>query len=103
MVFRQRCEKLEGTRLIPQPFEGELSPEQIVANIPIGDVETCAEKLVAEIRAVRPSHLRFFVQFGGIDGKRARRSLERLGAEVLPLVDEALGGLGSFGPKPEHG
>ena len=61
MAFRQRCEKLEGTRLIPQPFEGELSPEQIVANIPIGDVETCAEKLVAEIRAVRPSHLSFFV------------------------------------------
>ena len=103
MAFRNRCERLEGARLIPQPFEGELSPEQILANIPIGDVESCAERLVAEIRAVRPSHLSFFVQFGGIDGKRARRSLERLGAEVLPLVDKALGGLGAFGPTPEPG
>jgi alkanesulfonate monooxygenase SsuD/methylene tetrahydromethanopterin reductase-like flavin-dependent oxidoreductase (luciferase family) len=99
MAFRGRYEKLNGVEVELQPFEGEPSLEQIVENLPIGDPETVAEKIVAEVRASRPWHYALFAQYGGLDGKRSLRSLERFGAEVLPLIDKALGGIAAFGPK----
>ena len=98
MAFRGGYEKVNGYEIVPQPFDGEPSPEQIAGILPMGDVETCAERIAAEITAVRPSHYSFFLQYGSIDGIRARRSLERLIGEVLPLVDKAVGGLKQFGP-----
>ena len=100
MAFRGGYEKLDGFELIPQPFEGEPTPEQVADIMPMGDPETCAERIVAEIEAVRPSHYSFFLQYGAIDGTAARRSMERLITEVLPLVDKAVGGLKQFGPAP---
>lgn len=98
MAFRGGYEKIDGFEIIPQPFDGEPTPEEVVDNLPIGDVETCAARITAEIEAVRPSHYSFFLQYGAIDGSAARRSLERLITEVLPLVDKAVGGLKQFGP-----
>ena len=98
MAFRGGYEKLDGFEIIPQPFEGEPTPEEVADILPIGDAETCAERIAAEIEAVRPSHFSFFLQFGAIDGKAARRSMERLVTEVLPMVDKAVGGLKQFGP-----
>ena len=99
MAFRGRYEKLNGSEVQLQPFDGEPTLEQVVENLPIGDPETVAEKIVAEVRANRPWHYAVFQQYGGIDGKRALRSLERFGAEVLPLIDKELGGYRNFGPK----
>jgi alkanesulfonate monooxygenase SsuD/methylene tetrahydromethanopterin reductase-like flavin-dependent oxidoreductase (luciferase family) len=98
MSLRGRYEKVDGCEIVPQAYDHEPSPEEIVANVIIGDAETCAEKLVEELRTVRPSHLSAFMHFGGLDFHRAMRSLERFGAEVLPAVDRALGGLDRFGP-----
>lgn len=98
MAFRGGYEKVDGFEIIPQPFDGEPTPEEVVETLPMGDVETCAARIVAEIEAVRPSHYSFFMQYGAIDGAAARRSLERLVTEVLPLVDKAVGGLKEFGP-----
>jgi alkanesulfonate monooxygenase SsuD/methylene tetrahydromethanopterin reductase-like flavin-dependent oxidoreductase (luciferase family) len=100
MAFRGGYEKVNGFEIVPQPFENEPTPEQIASVLPMGDPETCAERITAEIQAVRPSHYSFFMQYGAMDGKTARRSLERLIGEVLPLVDKAVGGLKQFGPRP---
>ena len=98
MAFRGGYEKLNGIEVIPQPYENEPDLDTIMGNLPIGDPETCAEQISAEIKATGACHYSMFVQFGGLDHKRARRSLERIGAEVLPLVDKAVGGLKEFGP-----
>lgn len=98
MAFRGGYEQVNGYEIVPQPFEGEPTPQQIVDVLPMGDVETCAERIVAEITAVKPSHYSFFLQYGALTGAQARRSLERLIGEVLPLVDKAVGGLKQFGP-----
>ena len=37
------------------------------------------------------SDLSCFMQFGGMEGRRALRSLERFGAEVVPLLESELG------------
>jgi len=97
MAFRGRYEKLEGIEVIPQPYKDEPSIDAILANLPFGDPESCAEKMITEIKATGACHYSMFAQFGGMEHKRARRSLERIGAEVLPLVDKALGGIKQFG------
>lgn len=98
MAFRGGYEKLNGIEVVPQPYEGEPELDTIIANLPIGDAERCAERIAEEIQATGACHYSMFVQMGGLDHKRARRSLERIGAEVLPLVDKAVGGLKKFGP-----
>ncbi len=100
MAFRGRYEQLRGVEVVPQPYDGEPDIDQILENVPIGGPEIVAEKIVNEIRANRPYHYAIFAQYGGIDGNRARRSLERFGAEVLPAVDKELGGIAGFGPTP---
>jgi alkanesulfonate monooxygenase SsuD/methylene tetrahydromethanopterin reductase-like flavin-dependent oxidoreductase (luciferase family) len=97
MAFRGRYEKLDGIEVIPQPYRDEPSIETILGNLPIGDAETCAERIARDVAATGACHYSMFCQFGGLDHARARRSLERIGAEVLPLLDKALGGLKSFG------
>ena len=50
-----------------------------------------AEKMANEIRLVKPTHYSCFFDFGPMDPTRARRSMERFGAEVLPLLRKELG------------
>ncbi|MEZ5925046.1 MAG: LLM class flavin-dependent oxidoreductase [Hyphomicrobiaceae bacterium] len=89
-ALRNKYETLQGTFIDPVPFANEPSLDEIAGNVYFGDPETCAEKMVAEIRALNPMHISCFMQFGGMDGKRALRSMERFGAEVMPLVRKAL-------------
>ena len=97
MAFRGKYEHFNGIEVVPQPYEDEPSIETILENLPFGDPESCAEKMVRDIKATGARHYSMFCQFGGLDHKRARRSLERIGAEVLSLVDKELGGLKEFG------
>jgi alkanesulfonate monooxygenase SsuD/methylene tetrahydromethanopterin reductase-like flavin-dependent oxidoreductase (luciferase family) len=82
---------LEGAFLEPLPFDGEPTLEQIVENLNFGAPERVAEKIANEIRLVRPTHYSCFFDFGPMEPVRARRSMERFGAEVLPLLREELG------------
>ena len=46
---------MHGIVLVDVPATGEESLETIHDNLPIGDVETVAEKLVAEIKVAKPA------------------------------------------------
>ncbi|MCP5083150.1 MAG: LLM class flavin-dependent oxidoreductase [Alphaproteobacteria bacterium] len=98
MSFRGQYEQLKGIEVQPLPFENEPSLDEVIANMPIGGPERVAEQIVNEVKANRPAHYAVFAQYGGLSGDRARRSLERFGAEVVPLIDKELGGLEAFGP-----
>lgn len=98
MAFRGNYEKLEGFELLPQPYEGEPTPEQIMNILPMGNAETCAERIVAELKAVRPTHYSCFMQSGGLEGAACRRSMERFVRDVLPMVEAEVGDLKAFGP-----
>ena len=70
----------------------------------IGDVETVAEKLVAEIRATKPVHVCFSYKVGNTPHKAAMRSMELMIGEVKPRVEKALGPLGQVsGDRVERG
>jgi len=89
--LRRRKEVMQGTVLVDVPFPDEPSLETIYKNLLIGDVETVAEKLVAEIRAAKPVHVCFSFKVGDTPHKAAMRSMELMMGEVKPKVEKALG------------
>ena len=96
--LRRREEVMEGTQLVDRPFPDEPPLEQIRDNLLIGDVDTVAEKLAAEIRATRPVHMCFSFKVGATPHQAAMRSMELMIGEVKPRVERALGPLfGSLG------
>jgi alkanesulfonate monooxygenase SsuD/methylene tetrahydromethanopterin reductase-like flavin-dependent oxidoreductase (luciferase family) len=88
--LRRRQEVMQGTVLVDVPFPDEPPLETIYSDLLIGDVETVAEKLVAEIRATDPVHVCFSFKVGDTAHKAAMRSMELMIGEVKPRVDKAL-------------
>ncbi len=88
--MRTNRQQLDGPMLREMPFEGEPSLDEILSNCIIGDAHVCAERLVEEIQAVNPTEICCFVQIGLMNGERARKSLERFGTTVIPLIDRSL-------------
>jgi alkanesulfonate monooxygenase SsuD/methylene tetrahydromethanopterin reductase-like flavin-dependent oxidoreductase (luciferase family) len=91
--LRRRQEVMQGTVLVDKPFPDEPPLEQIYNDLLIGDVETVAEKLAAEIRATHPAHMCFSFKVGATPHKAAMRSMELMMSEVGPRVERALGPL----------
>ena len=91
--LRRRQEVMQGTVLVDKPFPDEPPLEQIYDDLLIGDVETVAEKLAAEIRATDPAHMCFSFKVGATPHNAALRSMELMMSEVRPLVERALGPL----------
>jgi hypothetical protein len=89
--LRRRQEAMHGTVLVDKPFPDEPPLEQIYNDLLIGDVETVAEKLVAEIRATHPVHVCFSFKVGATPHKAAMRSMELMMTEVKPRVERAVG------------
>ncbi|CAN5280084.1 LLM class flavin-dependent oxidoreductase [soil metagenome] len=98
LSMRFGYQELDGALLKPLPYKDEPTLEQIVDNVIIGDAQHCASRLVEEAKAVRPSHVSCFMQFGGMEGARSLRSLERFGSEVIPMVERELGRRITTGP-----
>jgi alkanesulfonate monooxygenase SsuD/methylene tetrahydromethanopterin reductase-like flavin-dependent oxidoreductase (luciferase family) len=94
--LRRRQEVMQGTVLVDVPFPDEPPLETIRDNLLIGDVETVAEKLVAEIRATRPVHVCFSFKVGSTPHKAAMRSMELMIGAVKPKVEKALASLGEI-------
>jgi alkanesulfonate monooxygenase SsuD/methylene tetrahydromethanopterin reductase-like flavin-dependent oxidoreductase (luciferase family) len=91
--LRRRQEVMRGTVLVDVPFPDEPPLEEIHNDLLIGDVDSVAEKLVAEIRATHPVHICFSFKVGNTPHEAAMRSMELMIAEVKPLVERALGPL----------
>ena len=65
---------------------------ELALDLPIGDVETVAEKLVAEIDATKPVYICFSFEVGSTPHKAAMRSMELMIREVKWRVGKVLGG-----------
>src|SRR5439155_21436843 len=89
--LRRRQEVMQGTVLVDKPFPDEPPLEQIYNDLLIGDIDTVAEKLAAEIRATHPVHMCFSFKVGATPHKAAMRSMELMMSEVRPRVERALG------------
>ena len=88
--LRRRQEVMKGKVLVDVPFPDEPPLETIHDNLLIGDVDTVAEKLLAEIQATQPVHVCFSFKVGDTPHKAAMRSMELMMTEVKPRIDKAL-------------
>jgi alkanesulfonate monooxygenase SsuD/methylene tetrahydromethanopterin reductase-like flavin-dependent oxidoreductase (luciferase family) len=72
------------------PFHDEPPLDDFLDNAVIGGAAECAERLAGEIAAMKPSHLSCFMGFAGIGRRETLASMERFGADVLPLLGSVL-------------
>ena len=99
--LRQGQTDIPGSWLPEESFDGEMSPEDILAWNPIGDPETVAACLADEITRVGTSHIALYMTMGNTDHEVAMSSIRRFGDEVIPLIEKAVGPLGGVNiPKP---
>jgi alkanesulfonate monooxygenase SsuD/methylene tetrahydromethanopterin reductase-like flavin-dependent oxidoreductase (luciferase family) len=89
-ALRGATPPLDGARLVPPSFPGEPPLETLMRNLVIGSPEHVAARMVEELTLGQPALYNCVMQFGDMPIARAIRSLERFGAEVLPLVRRAL-------------
>jgi len=100
-ALRRREEVMDGHMLVtnkPSPYE--VSLEEIIDNQMIGDVDTCIERGIDEIRQTNAVHIAVSFQLGSYDNKRAMRSLERFATRVIPGIEKELGPLSALGTSP---
>ena len=81
----------DGHVIQEQAIEGEDSPEAIMQAAMIGDAEKCARMIVGDIEALGLTHMSCFMNFGGLEPARVRRSMEHFARDVMPMVAQALG------------
>jgi hypothetical protein len=65
--------------------------EEAAGHVLAGNVETVTERAVAIIKEVRPSHMTFYFQVGGVAHEVAAHSMERWVGEVMPSIERAMG------------
>ncbi len=91
-ALRHRQEAIENGMLIERPIEGEVSLEEMAGNLPVGDVETVAARLTADIRASRATHVMLNIQASGSTMTQAERTIALFGREIRPMIARALAG-----------
>lgn len=97
----QGSPNMDGAFITPDPFPNEPDLDEIIANCNIGDPETVAEKMAAEIRIAKPHHYSCFFEVGPMEHAVAKRSMERFVTEVIPLLEREFGDLdGLYAPEP---
>ncbi len=90
-AMRAGLPELDGHFIKAPPLPDEPPAETFRDNLVFGDPHLVAEKLVAEIRELGTTHLSCFMQVASLDGRRARKSLQRFAKEVVPLMEKAFG------------
>jgi len=96
-AMRGKYGELEGAYLKETPAADEPSLEEIAERLPIGSPEVVAERLARDIDALNPDHISCFMAIPGISQDRTLKSMERFGAEVVPLLEKRYGDLSRLG------
>ncbi|SLN41995.1 LLM class flavin-dependent oxidoreductase [Oceanibacterium hippocampi] len=90
--LKQRREKVENDYIIDEePYDEEPSIEAIMRNLPVGDVDSCIEKMVRLVRELRPVHICIQPQVGDMDHKKSLASMQLWAEEVIPAVLREVG------------
>lgn len=69
---------------------GEPSSQEMLSNMPIGDVDTVIKRVVQEIRILKPDHFCIQTQLGDFDHGAMLRQLELWSSTIIPAVRQEL-------------
>jgi len=68
------------------PYDEEPNMESILRNLPVGDVDSCIEKMIRIVREINPVHIAIQPQVGDMEHKKALESMRLWAEEVMPVV-----------------
>ncbi len=71
--------------------DSDPSLDELRAALPVGSVEQVVERLVKEIRILRPTHVALQTQLGDFDQATMLRQIELWGTRIIPAVRRELG------------
>jgi alkanesulfonate monooxygenase SsuD/methylene tetrahydromethanopterin reductase-like flavin-dependent oxidoreductase (luciferase family) len=92
IALKTRREKVMDNYIVQEePYDDEPDYETIARNLPVGDVDTCVEKMVRTIRALNPVHIAIQTQVGDMEHKKSLESMELWASEVVPAVMREIG------------
>ena len=90
--LKLRREKITNDYIVQeQPYDDEPDVETIRRNLPVGDVDTCIEKVVRMARELKPVHIMIQTQVGDMEHKKSLGAMELWAGEVIPGVMRELG------------
>jgi alkanesulfonate monooxygenase SsuD/methylene tetrahydromethanopterin reductase-like flavin-dependent oxidoreductase (luciferase family) len=86
LSMRNRYAEMDGAFLKEVEAPNEPSLDTLVDRMMIGSPRKCADMLIAEMEALRPTHMSCFMNIPGLAHREVLRSMERFAREVMPDV-----------------
>ncbi|MDG2276673.1 MAG: LLM class flavin-dependent oxidoreductase [Pseudomonadales bacterium] len=91
-ALRTKTESISGDYVVDErPFKGEPTIDELLDRLIIGDVDTCIERAVREIRDARVNDLVIQAKLGDLPHTLALDSLALWMEEVVPGIERELG------------
>lgn len=87
----RRAQSDDGFLVTEQESPNDLSLEQMRANLPVGSVDQVVERMVQEIRILKPRHVAIQTQLGDFDHRTMMRQIELWGSRIIPAIRKELG------------
>ncbi len=92
LKFR-RAQSDDGYMVKEVPSDTDPTFEQLRKNLPVGSVNEVIDKLLQEIRILRPKHIALQTQLGDFDQKTMLRQIELWGDRIIPAIQKEVGSL----------
>ncbi|WP_431283662.1 LLM class flavin-dependent oxidoreductase [Humitalea sp. 24SJ18S-53] len=90
LKFR-RAQSDDGFMVKEEESPNDLTLDQMRANLPVGSVDQVVERMVQEIRILRPKHVAIQTQMGDFDHKTMLKQIELWGSRIIPAIRKELG------------
>lgn len=90
LKFR-RAHSDDGFLVREEESPNDIPFDQMRANLPVGSVDRVIERMVEEIRILKPKHVAIQVQPGDFDARTTLRQIELWGSRIIPAIRKELG------------
>lgn len=89
--LKNRREQMENDYMVKElPFEQEISIEKMAENLPVGSVDTVIERMLRDLRIVKPVHVAIQTQIGDMDHQTMLRQIELWAKVIIPTIQQEL-------------
>lgn len=89
LKFR-RAHSDDGFLVREEASPNDIPLEQMRANLPVGSVARVIERMVEEIRILKPKHVAIQIQPGDFDTRATLRQIELWGSRIIPAIRKEL-------------
>ncbi len=87
----RRAHSDDGFLVREEESPNDLTLDQMRANLPVGSVDQVVERMVEEIRILRPKHVAIQTQLGDFDHRTMMKQIELWGSRIIPAIRKELG------------